>query len=79
MFIDEILEDSIIKNGEYCADAFRKVCEQKLDSTDCNFDSVRRIENGYQLFRRKHPQYREDLFRTYVRLCSQKLADALNW
>lgn len=79
MFIDELLEELIIKKGKRCAESFREVCAQKLSENDRNYDSLKRIEYGYQAFRRKHPNYREDLFRTYVRLCSPKLADALNW
>lgn len=70
MFINEIYEEVLINQHGRITNAHIRVCKEKLDSKTSTFQDIQRIENGYQLFRRKHPEFAEDSFRRfcYVRL-----------
>lgn len=80
MFIDEILEDCLIEKGMELEDAFAAVCEEKLSNVEeRTFTTVRRLENGYQCFRRRHKEFPVTAFRIYVALRSPELAKCLGW
>lgn len=64
MFTDEIYEEILINKEGKITTAHAKVCEQKLGEKDFT-TALKQIENGYQLFRKKHPEYPEDSFRRY--------------
>lgn len=70
MFIDEIYESILIENKGKLTSAHIEVCNQKLNPKDPSFTDVKRIENGYQLFRKRHPEFPADSFRRhcYIRL-----------
>ena len=80
MFIDEMFEDLLVNKQEKMADAIQKVFVDKLATKqDCNEATIKRVENGYQLFRRRHPEYPEYSVRRYVRILSPNLAERLGW
>ena len=80
MFIDEMFEDLLVEKKVALLDAMADVCKEKLQlKEDRTFDSVKRIENGYQLFRKRHPEYPEDAFRAWVGFRSTELAKYLGW
>ena len=66
MFIDEIYEDELINKAGKLTSAHVRVCKEKLEpNTATPKEDVQRIENGYQLFRKRHPEFPEDSFRRY--------------
>ena len=65
MFIDEIYEEVLINQHGKITNAHTRACREKLDPKNPTPQDVQRIENGYQLFRRKHPEFPEDSFRRY--------------
>lgn len=80
MFIDEMFEDYLVNKGKNLAETIADICADKLaNKEDWNFTTIRRIENGYQLFRKRHPEYPEQSFRTYTKIASPKLAEAIGW
>ena len=80
MFIDELFEKYLIEEGMTYGDAIQKVCEEKLSDADSqNFESVKRIENGYLLYCTRHPEADKQMFRKYVCVYSPKLYQALGW
>lgn len=80
MFIDEIFEDYLVAKKESLARAMEQVCAVKLaDKKDWNFTTIKQIENGYQLFRKKHQEFPEWGFRSYVEERSPELAFRLGW
>ena len=80
MFIDEMFEELLVEKKVRMSTAMAKVCEEKLaDEADWNFATIKRIENGYQLFRKRHSEFPEHSFRTWVSLCSPELAKELGW
>lgn len=75
MFIDEIYEQVLIEKGGKPTTAHIEVCKQKLSTEDGEpikmssrdfVTTVRQMENGYQAFRRRHPEYAEHSFRRHV-------------
>lgn len=70
MFIDEIYEEMLINQHGKITNAHIRACKEKLDSKNSTHQDIQRIENGYQLFRRRHPEFAEDSFRRfcYIRL-----------
>lgn len=88
MFTDEIYEDVLINKNGKMTNAHTEVIKQKLIYGDFGV-TLKQIESGYQLFRRRHPEYPEDSFRRYVfvrdsrggsdPLIAQKHFDLLNW
>ena len=80
MFIDELFENLLVEKKMMYPDAFVEVCREKLASSEeRNFTSVRQIENGYQCFIKKHPEFNPQAFRNFVKLRSPELAEALKW
>ena len=80
MFIDEMFEDLLVEKKVRMSTAMAKVCDEKLaDKADWNYATIKRIENGYQLFRKRHPEFPEHSFRTWVGLCSPELSKSLGW
>ena len=80
MFIDELFEKYLIEDGMTYDDAIQKVCQEKLDDADTqNFESVKRIENGYLLFCQRHSEADKLMFRKYISVYSPKLYHALGW
>lgn len=80
MFIDEMFEELLVEKKERISTAMARVCDEKLaDKADWNFATIKMIENGYQLFRKRHPEFPENSFKTWVLLCSPELAKALGW
>lgn len=68
MFIDEIYEQVLIQQGGKPTTAHVELCKQKLFKGMRQQDfiaTVKQIENGYQLFRRRHPEYAEYGFRRH--------------
>lgn len=66
MFTDEIYE-SLLKNGEKLTTAHIEAVEQKRESDgSLSFLSAKQIENGYQLFRKRHSEYPENSFRRFL-------------
>ena len=65
MFIDEIYEDVLINQHGKITNAHVRVCKEKLNPKNSTRQDVQRIENGYQLFRKKHPEFAEDSFRRF--------------
>lgn len=88
MFTDEIYEDVLINKNGKITNAHTEVIKQKL-TYDNFYVTLKQIETGYQLFRRRHPEYPEDSFRRscFVKwsrggsdlLIAQKYFDLLNW
>lgn len=75
MFIDEIYEQVLIEKGGKPTTAHIEVCKQKFFTEDgkqiemsfCDrVITLKQIENGYQGFRRKHPEFPEHSFRRHV-------------
>jgi hypothetical protein len=75
MFIDEIYEQVLIEKGGKPTTAHIEACKQKfltengkkIEMDDHDYViTVKQIENGYQGFRRKHPEFPEHGFRRYV-------------
>lgn len=80
MFIDEMFEEFLVTKHIPISEAIRKVFEDKLaDKKDYTPTTIKQVENGYQLFRKKHPEFPEYVVRRYVKLASSKLAEILNW
>ena len=80
MFIDELFEKYLIEDRLSYEDAIRKVCVEKLDKNDTYiFESVKRIDNAYKLFSKRHPEIMPDAFRIYVKHRSPNLYKALGW
>ena len=70
MFTDEIYEQVLIEKGGKPTTAHAEVCRQKLvDGSILSHqdfvNTLKQIENGYQLFRRRHPEYAEWGFRRH--------------
>ena len=75
-----MFEDLLIEKKVRMSTAMAEVCDEKLsDKADWNFATIKRIENGYQLFRKRHPEFPEHSFRTWVSLCSPELSKSLGW
>lgn len=64
MFIDEIYEEVLINQHGKITNAHIRVCKEKL-GPGSDLRDIRRIENGFQLFRKRHPEFPEDSFRRY--------------
>lgn len=80
MFIDEMFEDLLVNKKENIASSIAKVFQDKLSSKgECNPNTIKRVENGYQLFRKRFPEYPEFAVRRYVRILSPRIADACGW
>lgn len=79
MFIDELFEKYLIEDGLTYGDAIQRVCEEKIDENHPNLGMVKKIEYGYLLFCKKHPDAPKDMIRTYVSLRSPKICEALGW
>lgn len=80
MFIDKLFEKYLNENGMSYGDAIQKVCQEKLNNADSkNFESVKRIENGYQIYCKRHPEADKLMFQKYVRVYSPNLYHALGW
>lgn len=90
MFIDEIYEEMLINQHGKITNAHIRACKEKLDpKTPTPHQDIRRIENGYQLFRKRHPEFAEDSFRRfcYIRWSkagqthshARSLFDSLGW
>ena len=65
MFIDEIYEKVLISQKGKITTAHLRVCEEKLNPKTSTEEDIKRIEHGYQLFRKRHPEFPEDSFRRY--------------
>lgn len=69
-FIDEMLEalifpgGEIIKTGKEIRKAFEAVIKEKAKI----IQDLGRIENAWQLLRKRHPELSEDFFRRYIKL-----------
>ncbi len=79
MFTDEIYEKVLIEQGGKLTTAHFEAYNAKLDAQDGKFQYIdyKQIENGYQLFRKRHPEFPEHSFRRFVwvRLCNQGCSD----
>lgn len=66
MFIDEIYKQLLVDQKEKLSTAHMEVCRAKRGNGDPTL-SVKQIENGYQLFRKRNPDryYPEGSFRRY--------------
>lgn len=68
MFIDEMYEILLSGTNAKLTAAHIEICRKKLnedDSLEEKIVKLKQIENGYQLFRKKHPEFREDSFRRF--------------
>lgn len=65
MFIDEIYEEMLVNQHGKITSAHIRVCKEKLDIKTSTYQDIQRIENGYQLFRKRHPEFAEDSFRRF--------------
>lgn len=75
-----MFEDLLVNKKEKMYDAIFAVFNDKLsDKGDWNLATIKRVENGYQLFRKRFPEYPEHSVRTYVCLLSPNLAKYLGW
>ena len=63
-FIDDMLERLLVRERYSFEKAFEKIKQERATQI---VDLVR-IENAYQLFRKKFPQARENRFREYIKL-----------
>ena len=80
MFIDEMFEDLLVEKKVRMSTAMATVCDEKLaDKADWNLATIKRMENGYQLFRKRHPEFPEHSFRTWVAVCAPELTKILGW
>lgn len=64
MFIDDMYKDLLLVRKVKLTSAHLEVCKEKLLAGSAAVD-VKRIENGYQLFRKFNPDYPENSFRRY--------------
>lgn len=69
-FIDEMLERLLVNERMPVYDAFEKVIKERARI----IQDLGRIENAYQLFRKRHNNFNapDNLFREYVRLSRPK-------
>ena len=75
-----MFEDLLVNKKEKMIDAIGAVFDDKLfEKKDWNLATIKRVENGYQLFRKRFPDYPEHSVRTYVCLMSPNLAKSLGW
>ena len=75
-----MFEDLLVNKKEKMAVAIQKVFIDKLATKqDYNEATIKRVENGYQLFRKRFPEYPEFAVRRYVRILSPRIADACGW
>lgn len=65
MFTDEIYEEVLINKHGKVTTAHERVCKEKLDLNRSTPIEFKTVENGYQLFRKRHPEYPEDSFRRF--------------
>ena len=78
MFIDTLFDKLLLSRGLTVEETFAEMCVIKL-TEDKSLLTVKRIENGYQLFRKRHPEFKEDAFRSYVRRRSPEVAIYCGW
>ena len=75
-----MFEEFLVTKQIPISEAIKKVFEDKLaDQKDHTPTTIKQVENGYQLFRKKYPEFPEYVVRRYVKLASPKLAEILNW
>lgn len=75
-----MFEDLLVTKKENISTAMSYVCREKLkNDSEKTITTAKQIENGYQLFRKRHPEFPEHSFRTWVILCSPRLAEVLGW
>ena len=75
-----MFEDLLVDKKVRMSTAMAEVCDAKLaDKADWNLATIKRIENGYQLFRKRHPEFPDHSFRTWVAVCSPELAKVCGW
>ncbi len=64
MFIDEMYEQLLIEEGKTYQEAHKEVFNSQHPQ---QYVDLKRIENGYQLFRKRHPDAYEDSFRRFIK------------
>lgn len=64
MFTDEIYEHLLINEKKKLTTVHSEICKKNL-TKDSSAVDIKRIENAYQCFRRRHPEYPEDSFRKH--------------
>ena len=80
-FIDEMFERLMAQ--EYRS--FGEACEEIIKAKATQIVDLGKIENGYQLFRKRHPisNMSEGLFREYIKIVRpedyKKCVHSLNW
>ena len=62
-FIDEMFERLLAKEHKSYGYAFKTIVQERAERVV----DVGRIENAYQLFRKKYPQAPENYFREYIK------------
>lgn len=67
MFIDEMYEQLLVDERSTYGMAHKEVYLAQKPQT---YADLKRIENGYQLFRKRHPEADEDSFRRFVKSVS---------
>lgn len=63
-FIDEMYERLLAVEGKTYGEAHLEVIKAKNPQ---KYVDLGRIENGYQLFRKRHPEAHEDSFRRFIK------------
>lgn len=63
-FIDEMLERLLVRERQTFGTAFEKIIQERATQ----IVDLGKIENAYQLFRKKYPQAPQDGFREYIKL-----------
>lgn len=80
MFIDEMFEDLLFERRMNYADAMPIVYKEKfLTPGSRTFTTIKRIENAYQLFRSRHPEFTECAFRRFIAMREPSIAEKLGW
>ena len=78
-FIDEMFERLLVVANMTFGDAFETIIQERA----IKIVDLGRIENAYQLFRKKYPDAPQDSFRNYIQLTRpndfEKCVNCFNW
>ena len=64
-FIDDMYERLLVSEGKTYQEAHRDVFNANRQK---QYVDIKRIENGYQLFRKRHPEALDDSFRRFIKV-----------
>lgn len=61
-FLDDMFERLLVTERKSFAETFEAIIKERVET----IRDLGRVENAYQLFRKKHPNAPEKLFREYI-------------